>query len=276
MIQSQSLNIHNENNKTLYFSFPSFDKYKFVKHAFSSRIGGVSTGIYESMNLSFTVGDKIENVIENYRLFCNAVGIEYRDLVFSSQTHGNIIKVVDKNDRGKGIFKEKDYDEVDGLITNTPKLALVTHYADCVPLFFLDPVKKVVGLAHAGWKGTVYKIGEKMVDKFVEEYGCHVEDIIVGIGPSIGKCCYEVDWDVANRVQKLGSDFSQWINDKGSGKYILDLWGVNSAVLQNRGIKKHHITITDLCTKCHKASLFSHRGHCGKRGGLAAVIQIEN
>ncbi|MDR5659357.1 peptidoglycan editing factor PgeF [Serpentinicella sp. ANB-PHB4] len=273
MIKSKKLNIH-KNSDVTYFTFPSFDQYAFIKHGFSTRLGGVSEGIYASMNLSFTVGDKKENVLENYRRFCNALGIDYKNLVLSSQTHGNAVRVVTKEDMGKGITKVRDYDHIDGLITNEPNLALVTHYADCVPLFFLDPEKKVVGVAHAGWKGTVGKIGEKMIDRFKDHYGSNPEDILVGIGPSIGVCCYEVSGDVIEQFKKLGPEDKKWWIDKRNDKYQIDLWGLNRTILERRGVKTNNITVTDICTRCNKEYLFSHRGHLGKRGGLAAVIQL--
>jgi len=271
-IKSESLNI-NQQDKVLFFSFPHFEKYPFINHGFSSRLGGVSHGIYESMNLNFASGDDRDKIIENYKIICRALNLNFENLVISSQTHDAEIRCVTEEDRGKGIIKARDYDGIDGLITNIPGIPLVTLYADCVPLFFMDPVKRVVGLAHAGWKGTVKGIGQKMIQKFVDIYGSSKSDILVGVGPSIGQCCFEVESDVVNKFVKIISNDNS-IKDMGNGKYMMDLWDINKEILIQSGIDKRNIVVTDVCTKCNKDILFSHRGHNGKRGGMAAIIQL--
>lgn len=272
-IKSESMNIH-EKNQVVYLSFPHLESLPFIKHGFTTRIGGISEGIYESMNLNFSTGDKRENVLENYKIICKTLEIDYNNLVLSAQTHDIHIKCVEDGDRGKGILREKDYLEIDGLITNVANIPLVTLYADCVPVFFVDPVRKVVGLAHAGWKGTVKGIVEKMVGKFVDVYGSKKEEILVGIGPSIGSCCFEVEKDVAEEFEKIAL-FKEYVINKGTGKYMIDLWAINKAILIEAGIGAENIILTDICTKCNKDMLFSHRGHQGKRGGMAAIIQLK-
>lgn len=272
-INTKNLNLIKKGN-VVYFAFPHFEKYSFVKHGFTSRLGGVSEGIFQSMNLNFSVGDKKEHVIENYKIISDALDIEFKNLVLSSQTHDAKIISVNKQDRGKGIIRERDYYGIDGLLTDDPQVALVTLYADCVPIFFLDPIKRVVGLAHAGWKGTVKGIGPNMVKRFVDIYGSDKNDILVGIGPSIGNCCFEVEQDVVDEFQKIsiGSKCLEW---KGNNKYMIDLWKANSELLLKEGINSNNLVVTDICTKCNKDILFSHRGHDGKRGGMAAIIQLE-
>lgn len=271
-IKSNRLNLVNI-GKVKYFSFPHFESYPILKHAFTTRFGGISKGIYDSMNLNFASGDEKTNVIENYKIICKTLGIEFNNLVLSSQTHESEIKCVYGEDKGKGITKDRDYIGIDGLITNVPNIPLVTLYADCVPIFFFDPVKKVIGLAHAGWKGTVKQIGVKMTDKFVKEYGSSKKDILVGIGPSIGKCCFEVESEVVEEFENINTNKENIVN-KGNGKYIIDLWTVNQEKMIQSGIRRENIIVTDVCTKCNKDILFSHRGHNGKRGGMAAIIQL--
>lgn len=272
-VETKSLNI-NKYGSVYYFTFPSFDKYNFISHGFSTRLGGVSSGIFSSMNLGFNRGDDYSNVLENYKIFSEALGINYKDLVFSSQTHKDVIRDVTKSDMGKGITREKDYDDIDGLITNIPGIPLVGLFADCVPIYFFDPVKRVVGLAHSGWRGTVLKIGEKMVGKFME-YGSLKENILVGIGPSIGPCCFQVGEEVAEEFRKLPFETKSSIKRDESDKFKIDLWQINKTILINSGIKGNNITVTDVCTKCCSDVLFSHRGSNGKRGSLNGIIGLK-
>ena len=188
----------NEKNGIVYYTFPSFDECGAVKHGISTRLGGVSSGYFSTMNFSTLVGDSEECVLENYKRFCNAIEVDYKKCVASKQTHTVNIRTVTADDVGKGVIRERDYTDVDGLITNIPEITLVTHYADCVPLAFVDPNKKVIALAHSGWKGTVGKIGALTVERMVEEFGCNKKDILCGIGPSICKDCFEVDSPVSD------------------------------------------------------------------------------
>ncbi len=194
---------------------------------------------------------------------------------FSAQDHHTVIRRVTEEDRGKGIWREKDYQSVDGLITDVPGLTLVTHYADCVPLFFLDPVRRAVGLTHAGWRGTVSSIGPITVRRMREEFGTDPKDLKAAVGPSIGKCCYEVDDVVADRVRALaGISSEQVLFPKENGRYQLDLWELNRQLLVGAGIPQTQITVSGVCTCCHSDLLFSHRATGGRRGGLAAFLKI--
>ena len=185
-MQSKNLFI-NLKNGVKYITFPKLESRDEIRHIFSSRIGGVSTGRYSSMNLSFTNGDSRENVLKNYKILCEVADIDINNLVLSHQTHTNNVRIVSDKDRGTGIFKEP-FTDVDGLITNTPGVALVTQYADCTPLLFFDPVKKVIASSHSGWRGTVKEIGKVTVQKMMDIFGSNPGDIIVGIGPCIAKC----------------------------------------------------------------------------------------
>jgi len=268
----------NEDNSDLpLIRFESFEKIPFIEHGFTTRLGGVSKGIYSTLNLSFARGDEKEDVLENYRIVGRKIGYDIDDFVASHQTHTTNIRIVSKEDKGKGIIKERDYEDVDGLMTNEPGIVLFTYYADCVPLYFVDTVKKVIALSHSGWKGTVNKMGKVTVDKMVSEYGCDRKDIICAIGPSICRKCYEVSEDVAIEFKKNFSkeDVEQFLDDKHNGKYQLDLWKVNELILKEAGISESHIENRRICTCCNKDVLFSHRGLNGQRGNLAAFMVIK-
>lgn len=258
-----------------YLTFPQWEKLPFVRHAFSTRLGGVSEGEFSSMNLSFGRGDDDGNVLENYRRLCKAADIPFEGLVASAQDHHTHIRRVDGQHTGIGIWKPRDRESVDGLITNRPGVALVTYYADCVPLFFVDPVRRAVGLAHSGWKGTVGRIGEKMVRRMQEEFGSKPEELLAAVGPSIGPCCYEVDEAVERQfVSMQGLDPEGYIRKQTEGSYLLDLWEVNRQLLTGAGILPEHLSQAELCTRCHHELLFSHRATQGKRGGMAAFLCI--
>lgn len=274
-MKSKKLNIQTIDGVML-VTFPHFDKTELIKHCFSTKIGGVSEGIYDSLNLGFTRGDKEDNVRENYRRLCKVIGINQEDLVFSHQVHKTNIHVVSAEDKGKGYVRSNDLREIDGLITNVPGVPLITFYADCVPLYFLDPVKKAIGSSHAGWRGTVGKIGKITVERMIETYGSDPKDILVGIGPSIGLCCFEVGEEVAIEFKKAFPSHQDDIIKAGQmDKYMVDLWTANKYALLEAGIAEKNIQITDLCTKCNTDYFYSHRGHHGKRGSLAALMELK-
>lgn len=267
------LNI-NKQGEMVYLTFPAFEETGVVKHLFSTRYGGVSEGIFGTLNLSYTRGDKKEAVDENYRRIAKVLECEVSDIVCSDQTHTTNIRKVTKADCGKGVVKERDYTDVDGLVTDEEGIVLATFYADCVPLYFLDPVKKVIGLAHSGWRGTVGRIGAKMIGMMTDEYGCRKEDILAAVGPSICQDCYEVSEDVAEQFKK---EFGESVLTVGKepGKYQLDLWKANEMVFLQAGLLPKQITVTDICTCCNSELLFSHRASNGQRGNLGAFMMIK-
>ncbi len=262
----------NEKDGVVYLTFPKLEQAG-LKHGFSTRMGGVSEGYLGTMNLSFTRGDDPAHVRENFRRIAAAIGFCEEDLVFSRQVHGTRIRKVTAKDKGEGIRRETVPD-VDGLATNVAGVPLFTSYADCVPLLFYDPVKSVAAMAHSGWRGTVMRIGAKMVHFLEEEYGSRASDLLVVIGPSICKNCYEVGEDVAEEFRRafLPEQFSQIFEEKGQGKYQLDLWKANEILLLEAGIQKEHLDITDLCTCCNSDKLFSHRASHGRRGNLGCFM----
>ena len=268
---------------TPYLKYSIFEKTGIVRHGFSTRLGGVSEGCYASLNLSFDRGDREEAVRENFRRIGEAIGVRCEDMVLSRQTHTTNVRVVTEDDRGKGIVRERDYTDVDGLVTDVPGICLVTSYADCVPLYFVDPVKKAIGLSHSGWRGTAQGMGARMAEAMEKAFGSRPEDLLAGIGPSICRDCYEVSEDVAEAFRMLfsGEGFrkvpigtEQVLYEKGDGKYQLDLWKANEAVLLSAGIRPEHISMTDVCTCCNPELLFSHRASGGRRGNLGMFVML--
>ncbi len=266
--------VRNEDGTDLeYLTFPLLEKTGAVRHLFSTRIGGVSEGEYASMNFSIARGDREEAVLENYKRIAGILGCDINDMVASHQTHTTNIRKVTGADRGKGISRERDYENVDGLMTDEPGIVLVTYYADCVPLYFVDPVHRAIGLAHSGWRGTAERMGECMVRAMQDAFGSRPEELYAAIGPSICRDCYEVSEDVALRFADMGE--AVLLPGKAPGKYQLDLWLANERILEQAGIPGKQIAVTDLCT-CHNSEfLFSHRASGGKRGNLGAFLMLK-
>jgi len=258
-----------------FLKYPILEKEGLVEHGISTRLGGVSEGFLGSMNLSYTRGDDPAHVDENYRRIAAAIGVKPEHMVCTHQTHTTNVRIVTREDAGKGVTREKDYTDVDGLITNVPGICLVTFYADCVPLLFLDPVKKVVASSHSGWRGTVNRMGQVTVEKMQKEFGCDPKNILACVGPSICQDCYEVSEDVASAFAKEFSGHEcEILIEKGGGKYQLDLWKSNEIVLRDAGILPEHLAVTNLCTCCNPNLLFSHRESHGKRGNLGAFLKL--
>ncbi|MBP3325508.1 MAG: peptidoglycan editing factor PgeF [Coprococcus sp.] len=271
---SKTTKLHNKNG-VLYISFDILDKFGIV-NGFSTRIGGVSKEHLSSMNLSFHRGDDPANVMENHKRLGKAAGYDYRKLVFSDQVHETAIYKVTEKDAGKGITVPSDIVSTDGLVTNIPGIPLMTFYADCVPVYFYDPIKKVVAMNHSGWKGTVKNISSHMIETMNREYGSSASDIICAIGPSICQACYEVSLDVAEAFGAAyhEEEYASMMIDKGNGKYQLDLHKANYYNLINSGVSAEHIAVTDICTCCNPALLFSHRASHGMRGNLGGFIML--
>lgn len=277
--------------KIPYINFSSFENFhKELDAIFTTRLGGVSDGDCYSLNLSFSRGDNSENVVENFRRVANELEISLNQFVFSNQTHTTNIKEVTQEDAGKGIMKPLDYEDIDGLMTNQPGLCLSLFFADCVPVYFYDPVHKAIGLAHSGWKGTVHQISQYMLEGMNQKYNTQPKDVLVVIGPSICPKCYEVSEDVAFEFQKnYDIDLNQLrdlnlmnmnshILSKGKtkGKYQLNLWEAIRQTLLSQGVPYKHIQIPDICTCCNPQILFSHRASSGKRGNLGAFMMLKD
>lgn len=267
----------NKKGELEYLTFPLLEQTGMVRHLFSTRFGGVSGGIYSTMNLSYTRGDDRAAVDENFRRIAAVLNCGLEDIVCADQTHTTNLRVAGKEDGGKGIVAARDYSDIDGLLTDEPGLVLATFYADCVPLYFVDTRRRAVALAHSGWRGTVARMGRCVVDKMREVYGTAPEDLVAAVGPSICQDCYEVGEDVAGefaREFQASGQADEILLSKGGGKYQLDLWRANEIVLREAGIPAGQIQVTDVCT-CHNSEyLFSHRASQGKRGNLGAFLGL--
>lgn len=255
-----------------YYTIDSFEETGLVKHCFTTRKGGVSEGCYSSMNLRFHCDDKRENVLKNYEIISSAIGIDYRNIVLSKQVHEDNIYKADYSDMGNGIVKENEFKSVDALITDKKGIPLVTLYADCVPLFFLDKRQGVIATAHSGWKGTVKRIGQKTIQKMKNEYQSRSEDILAAIGPSIRECHFEVGDDVAEIfIRNLGADTAVKYGDR----YHVNMQKAIYKQFIEEGIPDRNITDSGICTYCMSDLLFSHRKTNGKRGNLGAFIELK-
>ena len=266
----------NEKQGVTYLTYPSFEQFPDIVHCFTTRLGGVSNGIFASMNLSFTRGDDENAVKENYRRISAAAGFSVENIVTSDQTHTTNVRLVGKEDCGNGVIRPRPYQDVDGMITDTPGVVLCTFYADCVPLYFIDPVHKAIGLSHSGWRGTVGKIGKVTIEKMEQQFGSNPKEIFTAIGPSICQECYEVSEDVILEFQKSFAEeyWESLFYKKENGKYQLNLWEANRLIFLEAGIREEHISMPGICTCCNPEFLFSHRASHGKRGNLAAFLGI--
>ncbi|MBQ2706203.1 MAG: peptidoglycan editing factor PgeF [Agathobacter sp.] len=256
--------------------YPLLDETGIVEHCFTTRMGGVSEDIFSTLNFSFTRGDNPEFVMENYRRVGQVFGKTECDFICTDQTHTTNVLRVGKEEAGFGVTKPRPYTDVDGLITNELGVILSTFYADCVPLYFVDPVHKAIGLSHSGWRGTVGRMGQKTLEAMKEAYGTRAEDVYAAIGPSICQECYEISQDVAEHFYKeFEGHGDEILINKGNGKYQLDLWKTNEIVMLEAGILPEHLAVTNICTCCNAEILFSHRASQGKRGNLAAFLMLK-
>lgn len=264
----------NQEGNLEYLTFPALAQLSYIRHLFTTRTGGVSEGDCATMNLSFTRGDDSHAVWENYRRVCAVLGIHMEDVAASAQTHTTNIRRMTSADKGKGVVIPQDYQDVDGMITDEPGVALACFFADCVPLYFVDPRNRAIGLAHSGWKGTVHRMGQCMIRAMRENFGSDPRDMIAAIGPSICRDCYEVSGDVAGQFADAFPGTDVVTSGRAAGKYQLDLWLANRLILEQAGVLPEHISVTDICT-CHNPDyLFSHRASHGRRGNLAAFLML--
>lgn len=264
-------------NGVPYLYFPALEETGCVVNGFSTRLGGVSRGDWATMNFSFTRGDDPEAVRENYRRMAAALGVDVNRMVLSHQTHTTNVRRVTEEDAGKGVVRERDYTDVDGLITDVPGITLVTFYADCVPLYFVDPVRRAIGLSHSGWRGTVNRMGRVTVEAMGKAFGSDPKDIVACIGPSICRDCYEVGPEVAEAFENAfePAKHSEILEEKPDGKFLLDLWRANAIVMEEAGILPERIHMTDICTHCNLELLYSHRRTGERRGNLCAFLSLK-
>lgn len=245
-----------------------------ILHGFTTRSGGVSEGIYDSLNLGISRGDERSRVEENYTRVCDALGLERSRLVFSSQVHGDGVRIVTTADLGKGLDRPVDFD-ADGLITDIPQMPLVVFGADCPTILLCDPIRRVAAAFHAGWRGTALGIADRVVSIMTHHYGSDPADILAAIGPSISSCCFETDEDVPNAMTAaLGAAALPFIFGGEDGKFHVDLKGLNRLRLERSGLLAGHVETSPDCTMCRPDKYWSHRGTGGRRGSQAALIAL--
>jgi len=256
-----------------YGTFTHFDKLA-IKHGISSRLGGTSAQPFRSLNLGLHTGDNEQQVIANRERFCQGVGIEAEKIVTAQQTHRDQVVVVTKEYLGRGAKGYKDaIADTDALVTNIPGIPLLLCFADCVPVLIVDPVQKAIGIAHAGWKGTVARIAQKTITTMQTEFGTKPQHCLVGIGPSIGSCCYEVDDRVIHQLQEQYANWEQVVH-KAADKWLLDLWQANCLQVEEIGVCSNNIVVSNVCTACNNELFFSYRAEQGETGRIGAVITL--
>ncbi len=256
--------------------FENLSKYEEIGHFVSTRPAGHSSPPYDSLNLSFNVGDDPKNVLKNRKLLTDTLGISLAALTTSKQDHNSHVQIVSAALRGKG---SADYQgavsATDAMVTNVPDICLMILVADCVPIVFFDPSKAVIGVVHAGWKGTLQRIGQKTVEVLEEHFDCSPGDILAGIGPSIGPCCYQVGPEVVSEAERVFGTREHFVSNKTEdGKAYLDLWSANLAQLRQAAIPEKNIEVARVCTCHHPDEFFSYRYEKGKTGRFGAGIII--
>lgn len=259
---------------------PLFQRETGLEHGFSTRKGGVSKEHLASLNLSFSVEDAKENVLENFRRIGERFGKTPEDFVLSKQSHETKVLKVGTKDRGKGITKDRDYEGIDALITDEKGIILSCFSADCVPILFYDPIHKTVGACHSGWRGTKGKILQNVVEEMRKHFSSNPAEILIAIGPSICKEQYVVSEDLAlsflEDYPDLGEDTASPIQRISKDKFQLDLWDLNRRIALNCGIKEENISISGYCTMENPELFFSHRYSQGKRGLQGAFICLQD
>ncbi len=267
-----------QNNGIGFLTYDRLSEIPFIHHAFSTKIGEGSPSSHV-MDMSFEHDDR-EKITKNYRLFCDAAGFDFESLVASSQDHHTFVRVCTKEERGIGIYRQKDIESVDALVTNERGVTLVTYYADCTPIFFVDIERRAIALAHAGWRGTVAMIAKEVVNVLKKNYNTDPTDLVCCIGPNIGRCCYEVDQPVADEFYALKEKApsitpEDFVFPKEGGKFMADMKEANRQILLSCGVRDENIVLSDLCTQCRSDLLWSHRATKGDRGTMSAFLCLK-
>ena len=256
--------------------FENLSGYKEIRHFVSTRKGGFSKSPYKSLNLGLHVGDDPENVLKNRKRLANSIGIPLGHFTIARQIHSGNVTVILEESRGKGCSNHNDaISSTDAMVTNVPDICLIILVADCVPMLFFDPVRRAIGVAHAGWQGTLKFIGLHTIRAMEKAFGSSPRDIIAGIGPSIGPCCYKVGPEVISQVENIFHTKKEYIlNESKDGKGYFDLWEANLRQLLHAGIERNNIEMAMKCT-CHNPDLlFSYRHQKGDTGRFGAGITV--
>ena len=260
----------NEKNGVVYFTIPSFEELGFIKHGFSSRIGGVSTDGQKSLNMSFSREKIPGNVQKNFGIFADTLGFDVNDVVICHYEHGINIERADVCHKGMGIFRENELPFCDGLVIDKKGICAATLHADCTPIFYADKKGRVCGVCHAGWKGIYSGVFGSIVKKLAE-YGAEPGDVIFGLGPSIKKCCFEVKEDVASLFRERFGEELVILRD---GKMFVDLLKACLIQLEELGVPAENVTASELCTSCNDELFYSYRRDKKDTGAHASVIMF--
>ena len=244
-----------------------------TRHAFTTRLGGVSPAPMDSLNFSEDA-DTTENVLENYRLLGLAACLDLSRGVGLRQIHSDRVRFIHADDAGRILHEDRPYD-ADAMLTDVPGLPLIVKSADCCTVLLYDPTCRCVGAVHAGWRGTALGIALKTLVAMMSAYGADPMTIHAAIGPSIGACCFETDADVPDAIREELSESADRFIEKRGNKYHVDLKQVNRLWLLRGGLDPHNIEVHEDCTACHPELYWSHRRMGKKRGSQIAVIALE-
>ena len=254
-----------------YFIVPSIEQLGYVKHCFTSRLGGVSQGSFASLNFSFKREPEKSHIYENFRIIASALEVEYESIVIANYCHGDGVEIVGKEQCGFGLTRPNALPPCDSLIVNEPGVTAITMHADCVPVFFADVKKRFGAVCHAGWKGVYSRIAQKTAHKLIHQLGMRPEELVIGIGPHIRSCCFEVQEDVLNLFRE---EFGSFCLVEREQKHYVDLSLALLSQLREEGVLAPHITVANECTKCREDLLYSHRRDGKKAGAMASLMQI--
>jgi polyphenol oxidase len=272
MIQGEKMFRVIKNHSTEYLESPLLSKCDFLIHAFCTRKGGVSQDEYASLNTSFREGDNESNVLQNWGRLATAFAIPLEQFLVVNQIHGDNIFVIPPFGE---YFSSRAELNHDAIVTNKTNLAICVKTADCVPVFFVDRIKKIIAVVHAGWRSSALEISAKVVRLLHEKYGSLKQDILAAIGPAIGQCCFEVDAITANAFRKQKNHEVFLFPDGRPDKWILDLAEANRQQIMNCNIPEENIDVSGLCTSCRQDLFFSHRGSGGITGRQINFMMIK-
>ena len=268
-----------------WLTFPQLDQYPELAHLFTTRCGGVSTGEKTSWNFGKGPDETWDNILENYRILGEIIGCDRSRMVRTDQTHTANVLAVTEEHLGMGILREREYTNIDGLVTNLKGVTLITSHGDCNALFFYDPVKQVIGQAHSGWKGTLKEIGAEVIRVMKDEYGSKPENLLVGIGPALCQDCFEVDEDVAQMFYEKNPEWRKlaYVIDTSvcsetgetRRKHYIDLKGIMRDTLTGNGVKSENIFDMQLCSKCRPDLFYSYRRQKGMNGNMVSAMMLK-
>ncbi|HCX64969.1 MAG TPA: peptidoglycan editing factor PgeF [Eubacteriaceae bacterium] len=257
-----------------YYTISSFTDTRLVQHGFTTRLGGFSNYPYHSFNLDPRIKNDDPHVFKNYQHLCDTLSLDCNRMVLSNQIHSDRIRIVQQEDLNHKSEENPFIGDYDAMITNRRNISLVALFADCVPLFFLDPIHKAIGLAHAGWKGTMAHIGAKTLQKMNQAFDTDPKTCLVGIGPSIGPCCFETEKNVVDSIHENYRQPTLFYQKISGKKYLVDLWKLNKASLLEQDVPEKNISVSEICTLCNKDLFFSYRGDQGRTGRMAAFLSL--